>query len=128
MDTILSKAPNNIVCVRKSQYVDCLIKELVIDNSPGNPGYTPTIRTKEEILNNHMSVLCSFGISTKEEELDLPSLYWIPKLYKCPFKQHYISGSAKCSTKPLSTLLTCILSASKPGFRVTVTLATHWVV
>ena len=113
MDTILNKAPNNIACVRKSQYVDCLIKELVIDNSPGNPAYTPTIRTKEEILDNHMSVLCSFGISTKDEELDLPSLYWFPKLCKCPFKQHYISGSAKCSTKPLSTLLTCILSVVK---------------
>jgi hypothetical protein len=36
----------------------------------------------------------------------LPSLYWIPKLHKCPFKQPYIDGSAKCSTKPLSKLLT----------------------
>ena len=50
----------------------------------------------------HMSVLCSFGISTKDEELDLPSLYLIPKLHKCPFKQRYIAGAAKCSTKPLS--------------------------
>jgi hypothetical protein len=43
------------------------------------------------------SVLCSFGISTKDEERDLPSLYWIPKLFKCPFKQRYIAGSAKCA-------------------------------
>jgi hypothetical protein len=43
-----------------------------------------------------------------DEELDLPSLYWIPKLHKCPFKQRYIAESAKCSTKPLSKLLTCI--------------------
>jgi hypothetical protein len=34
--------------------------------------------------------------------LDLPSLYWISKWRKCPFKQCYIAGSAKCSTKPLS--------------------------
>ena len=44
---------------------------------------------------------------------DLPSFYWIPKLHKCPFKQRFIAGSAKCSTKPLSKLLTCILSAVK---------------
>ena len=44
------------------------------------------------------------------EELDLPSLYWIPKLHKCPFKQRYIAGSAKCFTKPLSKLLTFIYS------------------
>jgi hypothetical protein len=34
---------------------------------------------KEEILDIHRSVLCSIGISTKDGELDLPSLYWISK-------------------------------------------------
>ena len=110
------KAPNNsVVC--KSHYIDCLIKELGIDNSLGNPTYTQTTLTKEEILDNHRSVLCSFGISTKDEELDLPSLYWIPKLHKCHFKQRYFAGSAKHSTKPLSKLLTCILSAVKTGLQ-----------
>ena len=113
----VDKAPNNIVFVSKSHYIDCLIKELGIDNSLGNPTYTPTTHTKEEILDNHRSVLCSFGISTKDEELDLPSLYWIPKLHKCPFKQRYISGFAKCSTKPLSKLLICILLAVKTGLQ-----------
>ena len=106
----VDKTPNNIVCVCKSHYIDCLIKELGIDNPLGNP-------TKEEILDNHRSVLCSFGISTKDDELDLPSLYWIPKLHKCPFKQRYSAGSAKCSTKPLSKLLTCILSTVKTGLQ-----------
>jgi hypothetical protein len=41
----------------------------------------------------------------------------IPKLLKCPFKQRYIARSAKCSTKPLSKLLTCILSAVKTGLQ-----------
>ena len=83
-----------------------MIKELGIDNSLDNPTYTPTTLTKEEILDNHGSVLCSFEISTKDEELDLPSLYWIPKLHRCPFKQRYIAGFAKCTTKPLFKLLT----------------------
>ena len=92
-----------------------MIKEFGIDDSLGNPTYTPTTLTKEEISHNHRSVLCSFEFPTKDEELDLPSLYWIPKLHKCHFKQCYIVGSVKCSTKPLSTLLTCILSAVKIG-------------
>jgi hypothetical protein len=54
------KAPKDIVCVYKSHYIDCLIKELGIHNSLGNPTYTPTTLTKEEILDNHRSVLCSF--------------------------------------------------------------------
>ena len=58
------KAPNNFGFVCKSHYIDCLIKELGIDNSLGNPTYTPTTHTKEEIMDNHRSVLCSFGIST----------------------------------------------------------------
>ena len=58
------KAPNNIV-VCKSHYIDCLIKELGIDNSLDNPTYTPITLTNEEILDNHRSVLCSFGISTR---------------------------------------------------------------
>ena len=113
----VDKTPNNIVCVCKSHYIDCLIKELGIDNSLGNPTYTLRALTKEEILDNHRSVLCSIGISTKDEELDQPSLYWIPKLHKCPFKQRYIAGSAKCSTNHLSKLLTCILSAVETGLQ-----------
>ena len=96
-----------------SHYIECLIKELGIDNSLGNPTYTLRALTKEEILDNHMSVICSLGISTKDGELDLPLLYCIPKLHKCPFRKRYIAGSAKCSTKSLSSLLTCILSAVK---------------
>jgi hypothetical protein len=71
--------------------------------------------------NDYRSVLYSFGISTIDEELDLPSLYWIPKLHKCPFKQCYIAGFVKCSTKPISKSL--FYRRSKLGFRVTVTLA-----
>jgi hypothetical protein len=56
-----------------------LIKVLGIGNSLDNPTYTPKTFTKEVFLDNHRSVLCSFGISAKDEELDLPSLYWIPK-------------------------------------------------
>jgi hypothetical protein len=52
------------------------MKELNINNSLGNPTYTPTTLTKEEILGNYRSVLCSFGISTKDEELDLQCNYY----------------------------------------------------
>ena len=34
------KAPNNIVFVCNSHYIDCLIKEMGIDNSLDNPTYT----------------------------------------------------------------------------------------
>ena len=65
----------DIVFVCKSNYNDCLFRELGINYSLWNLKYTPTTITKEEILDNHRSVICSFGISIKDEELDLPSLY-----------------------------------------------------
>ena len=103
----------------KSHYIDCLIKELGIYNSLDNLTYTITPMTliKMEILDNHRSALCSCGISTEDEELDLPSLYKISKWHKCPFKHCYIAGSAKCPTTPLSKVLTGILSAVKPGLQ-----------
>jgi len=57
------KASNNIVFVRKTYYIDCLVKELGINNNTGNPTYTPTSLLKEEILSNHKSVISSFGLS-----------------------------------------------------------------
>jgi hypothetical protein len=50
-----------------------LINQLGIDNSLGNPTHTPTTLRKEGILDKDRSVVCSLGISTKDEELDLPN-------------------------------------------------------
>jgi hypothetical protein len=48
-----------------------------------------------------------------QDQFDLPYLYWIPKLHKNPYKQRYMDVSSKCSTKPLSLLLTKQLTAIK---------------
>ena len=56
----------------KSQYIECLIKELGIYNSLYHSTYTLINTARKGILDNHRSVLCSFNISTKDEELDLP--------------------------------------------------------
>jgi hypothetical protein len=46
-------------------------------------------------------------------EFELPYFYWVPKLHKNPYKHRYIAGSSKFATKPLSLLLTNILTAVK---------------
>lgn len=43
-----------------------------------------------------------FNIPNKQNNFELHYLYWIPKIHKSPYKQRYIAGSSKCSTKPLS--------------------------
>ena len=87
------------------------MEELGISTMIGNPTYTLTAMSKEEILQNHHSVMLTFGISLPEEDIDLPKVYWIP------YKQRYIAGSAKCSTKPLSQILTQILTIVKEGLQ-----------
>ena len=72
--------------------------------------------------------MCSFGISTKYDELDHPSLYWIFKLHGCPYKQCYIVGSAKCSTSLWSNYWHLFYQRSKPGFSVTVAEETYGMV
>ena len=89
--------------------------ELIDNNDVDTSTYQRTNFKKEEILINHRSVLSSFGINTLDDDADLPSLYWIPKLHKDPYKHRFIAGSAKCSTKPLSKLLTTILTTVKDG-------------
>ena len=37
------------------------------------------------------------------QELDLPTMYWIPKMHKNPTKHRFIVASKSCSTKQLST-------------------------
>ena len=51
------------------------------------------------------------------KDQDLPPLYWIPKLHHNPYKERYIAGSSKCSTKPLFKVLTVILTAVTEGLQ-----------
>ena len=105
-------ASNNIVFVCKAHYINCLMEELGMSTMTGNPTYNHTAMSKDEILQTTIR-----WISLPEEDIDLPKLYWISKLHKNPYKQSYIAGSAKCSTKSLSQILIQILTAVKQGLQ-----------
>ena len=49
----------------------------------------------------------NLAVSSNMEEL--PCLYWLPKLHNTPFASRFIAASNKCTTKPLSRLLTACL-------------------
>ena len=98
-------------------YVDILIEELGLHLLPGNPTYNLTDFSASEVLDNHKSVLTSFGIQTTDEELDLPYSFWISKMHKNPYKHRFIAGSSKYSTKPLSIQLKKLLTHIKQGLQ-----------
>ena len=69
------KVSNNIVCVCKTHYINCLMEELGMSAMTRNPTYNLTAMSKDEILQNHHSVMLTFRISLPEEDIDLPKLY-----------------------------------------------------
>ena len=80
------KASNNYTFVCKRHYISILSEELGLNSLPGNPTYNLADFSASEVLDNHKSVLTSFGIETSDDELDLPYIYWIPKMHKNPYK------------------------------------------
>ena len=58
-----------------------------------------------------------FGLPMKDEDCDLPLLYWIPKLHKCSYRQRQIAEVSKCSNNPLSKILTSICTVVKTGLQ-----------
>ena len=59
----------------KRYYVDILIEELGLHSPPGNPTYNLRGFSASEVLDNHKSVLTSFGIQANNAELDLPYIF-----------------------------------------------------
>ena len=50
------------------------------------------------------------GLFVDEDHSKLPTLYWLPKLHKRPYKLRYIAYSSACTTTELSILLTSCLT------------------
>ena len=52
-------------------------------------------------------------INVKIDKCELPTFYWLPKIYKNPFKSRFISNSSHCSSTILSKHSTSALTAVK---------------
>ena len=52
-----------------------------------------------------------FGLFVDEDHSKLPTLNWLPKLHKRPYKLRFIANSSACTTTELSILLTSCLTA-----------------
>ena len=54
-----------------------------------------------------------FELFVDEDHSKFPTLYWLPKLHKRPYKSCFIANSRACTTTELSILLTSCLTAIK---------------
>ena len=103
------KAANNIVVVCRLHYINTLKQEF-----NGTNAYKEASTDEKTVVNSHSNELpYSFDVKVKERQDKLPTMYWLPKLHKRPYKAKFIANSSSCTTTELSKLLTSCLTAVK---------------
>ena len=103
------KAANNVVVVCRPHYANTLKQEL-----DGTMAYLETDTDEMSVVNAHLNDLpVKFSVCVNEGQHKLPTMYWLPKLHKRPYKARFIANSSSCSTTELSKLLTSCLTAIK---------------
>ena len=69
--------------------------------------YKETSEEEKSVVNGHCNHLAlNFTLCVKEGQDRLPTMYWLPKLHKRPYKARLIVNSSSCTTTELSNLLT----------------------
>ena len=65
----------------------------------GTKAYKETARDKKSVVNEHCNHLAlKFSVCVKECQDRLPTMYWLPKLHKRPYKVRFIANSSSCLT------------------------------
>ena len=76
--------------------------------------HNKTSLSERKIVGGHgCHTALHFGVKAKENQDKVPTLYWLPKLHKKPYKARFIANSSSCTTTELSKLLTLCLTAVK---------------
>ena len=93
----------------KSQRSDTLKQELSTAKT-----YEHNRLNETSIVDRHRCHMAAkFGLFVDEDHIKLPTLYWLPKLHKRPYKSRFIANSSACTTTELSIRLTSCLTAIK---------------
>ena len=73
--------------------------------------FQATTSTETQIIDDH--IISTTELKATSNHRNVPTMYWLPKLHKNPFKFRFISASSKCSTTRISVLLTSALTTIK---------------
>ena len=94
----IDKAGNNIAIICKRYYVEVILKEIG-ESGNGNSTYIKSSKSVEDVVEDNVMYSKRLGLEVEDEEKDLPSMYWIPKMHKDPSGARFIIASKQCSTK-----------------------------
>ena len=91
------KAANNVVVVCRLHYINTFKQEL-----DGTRAYKETDSDEISVVNAHLNKLpVKFSVCVNEKQDKLPTMYWLPKLHKRPYRARYIANSSSCTTTEL---------------------------
>ena len=103
------KAANNVVVIRKRYCINTLKQKLNTAKT-----YEHNKLDETSIVDRHRCHMAAkFGLFVDEGHSKHPTLYWLPKLHKRPYKSRFIANSSACTTTELSILLNSCLTAIK---------------
>lgn len=89
-------------------YVKTLTNEL-----SHTKAYTKVNSPERAIVSDHINKCKTLGLDIFINQEKLPTMYWIPKLHKNPYKSRFIANSTSCTTTNISKLLTSCLTKIK---------------
>ena len=77
----------------------------------GTKAYEQTSEKEKSVINNHIFLNATrLTVSVNEDQEQLPTFYWLPKLYNKTYKARFIANSSSCTTTELSKMLTSCLT------------------
>ena len=106
------KASSNVIVVCKKYYLEVVLGEVNTTTT-----YEHVAEDYSELVNEHLEFMAASRIVVQPDCRCLPQFYWLPKLHKKPYGARFIAASHKCTTKPLSKLLTSCLKLITNHFR-----------
>ena len=69
----------------------------------GTKAYEETSIVEKSIVYRHSNEIPKkFDVDVKEGQDRLPTMYWLPKLHKRPYRARFIANSSSCTTTELS--------------------------
>ena len=98
------KAAQNVIVVCKKYYLQMVLKEIETTAT-----YESIQEESQSIVDEHIKYFNTHYINIPSIYRCLPQFYWLPKLHKQLYGARFIAASHKCTTKPLSRLLTSCL-------------------
>jgi len=105
----IDKAANNVAFICKRYYASIILQELGLLGSVTSTYTEIGNETPDSIINRHkMELKDQFNINVNGKMLNLPTIYWTPKLHKNPVKFRFIIASKQCTVKKLSKNISSI--------------------